>query len=202
MDAYCYYVAGVVGELLTELFCTHCDDVAARRERLKCLGISFGLGLQMTNILKDLWDDLDRGGCWLPRETFARHGFNLDDLRPGQTDPAFREGLREMIGVTRTHLENALNYTLLIPPKHRGVRQFCLWAIGMAVLTLRNLNQNPGFQSGREVKITRRTVWWVVAGSRLIGGNNYLLRKVFRHLTRGLPAHPASIPDRPAARDH
>ena len=56
MDRYCYYVAGVVGELLTELFCDHCPTLAPRHQELMLLAVSFGQGLQMTNILKDIWD--------------------------------------------------------------------------------------------------------------------------------------------------
>ncbi|MEQ8494776.1 MAG: squalene/phytoene synthase family protein, partial [Gammaproteobacteria bacterium] len=64
MDCYCYYVAGVVGEMLTTLFCDHCASLAARETELMHLAVSFGQGLQMTNILKDVWDDRARGACW------------------------------------------------------------------------------------------------------------------------------------------
>ena len=69
-DRYCYYVAGVVGEMLTELFCEHSGEIRDRRDDLLALGRSFGQGLQMTNILKDIWDDRKRGACWLPRDVF------------------------------------------------------------------------------------------------------------------------------------
>jgi farnesyl-diphosphate farnesyltransferase len=45
--------------------------------------------------------------------------------------------MRELVGVAHAHLRNALDYTLLIPGKETGIRRFCLWAIGLAVLTLR-----------------------------------------------------------------
>jgi len=44
LDAYCYYVAGVVGEMLTELFCVYSPEIEARREQLAPLAVSFGLG--------------------------------------------------------------------------------------------------------------------------------------------------------------
>ena len=34
--------------------------------------ISFGQGLQMTNILKDVWEDYEIGACWLPREILPK----------------------------------------------------------------------------------------------------------------------------------
>ena len=68
MDEYCYYVAGVVGEMLTELFCDYSSEINRNREHLMRLAVSFGQGLQMTNILKDTWEDRQRGACWLPRD--------------------------------------------------------------------------------------------------------------------------------------
>jgi farnesyl-diphosphate farnesyltransferase len=55
MDEYCYYVAGVVGEMLTELFCDYSDEINTNKDELMRLAVSFGQGLQMTNILKDIW---------------------------------------------------------------------------------------------------------------------------------------------------
>ena len=55
MDKYCYHVAGVVGEMLTDLFCYYSEEINHEREQLFELSTSFGQGLQMTNILKDIW---------------------------------------------------------------------------------------------------------------------------------------------------
>ena len=74
LDRYCYHVAGVVGEMLTELFCDYSAEIDAHREALLPLSVSFGQGLQMTNILKDVWDDRRRGACWLPRERLPGRG--------------------------------------------------------------------------------------------------------------------------------
>jgi hypothetical protein len=77
LDDYCYYVAGVVGEMLTELFCDYSPAIARHRPALSALSASFAQGLQMTNILKDVWEDRGRGACWLPQDVFARHGIIL-----------------------------------------------------------------------------------------------------------------------------
>ena len=71
LDDYCYYVAGVVGDMLTDLFCEYADRIARRRAELQRLAVSFAQGLQMTNILKDVWEDRSRGACWLPQEVFT-----------------------------------------------------------------------------------------------------------------------------------
>ena len=51
------------------------------------LAVSFGQGLQMTNILKDIWDDRQSGACWLPRSVFARGTMDLERLEAWHTQP-------------------------------------------------------------------------------------------------------------------
>jgi farnesyl-diphosphate farnesyltransferase len=187
LDAYCYHVAGVVGEMLCDLFCAHSPEVAKNREQLAALAVSFGQGLQMTNILKDIWDDKARNVVWLPRSVFDAQGFDLRELGLRKNDPAFRAGLHELIGVARGHLENALAYTLFIPKSEPGIRRFCLWALGMAVLTLRKIHANPYFTNGKEVKISRRAVRGVILASNLACTNDTALKMLFALAARGLP---------------
>jgi farnesyl-diphosphate farnesyltransferase len=192
LDDYCYYVAGVVGEMLVELFCGYSPTVARQREALNELATSFAQGLQMTNILKDQWEDRRRGACWLPREVFARHGIDVARLTPEHHDERFAAGLRELIGVAHAHLRNALTFTLLIPGNETGIRRFCLWAIGLAVLTLRKINANPGFVSGAQVKVTRKTVTATRVLTSVVIGNNWMLQRLFERAASGLPLAPDS----------
>ncbi len=189
LDRYCYYVAGVVGEMLTELFCNHSPAVAEQREALSELAVSFGQGLQMTNIIKDVWHDKERRVCWLPLAAF---GAGLDALAEGKMDGRFEAALQELIAAARGHLENALRYTLLIPASETGIRQFCLWALGMAVLTLRKIHRSRGyFSEGATIKISRNSVRATIAVSRAAGKSNAALRGIFRLLTASLPKPPA-----------
>src|SRR3984885_12647589 len=139
LDDYCYYVAGVVGQMLTELFCSYSAEISQHRTELHDLAVSFAQGLQMTNILKDVWEDRSRGACWLPQEVFTRHGVDLSHLTAQTGGNGFAAGMQELVGLAHAHLRNALEFTLLIPAKETGIRRFCLWAIGLAVLTLRNI---------------------------------------------------------------
>lgn len=184
---YCYFVAGVVGEMLTRLFCHYSAEIAVHKDLMMALSISFGQGLQMTNILKDLWDDYDRGVCWLPQDIFTATGFDLKDLRPGHDNPHFRAGFTHLIGIAQGHLRNALRYTLLIPAHEKGMRDFCLWALGMAILTLRKIHQNLDFTTSSEVKITRKAVKVTLVTSRLCRSSDTLLKTAFFLAERGLP---------------
>lgn len=187
MDAYCYFVAGVVGEMLTELFCDYSPEIDRHRDELMRLAVSFGQGLQMTNILKDIWDDQRREMCWLPRDVFARYGSDLASLTPGGEGDGFQRALGDLIGVARNHLANALRYTLLIPSHETGIRRFCLWALGMAVLTLRKINDHRSFRSGQEVKISRRSVKATILFTNMLTRHDALLRLLFRITARRLP---------------
>jgi len=193
LDSYCYYVAGVVGEMLTELFCEHSPAIAPRRAALRELATSFAQGLQMTNILKDQWEDRSRGACWLPREVFSARGVELAELAPGG-DERFAAGLTELVGVAHAHLRNAMSYALLIPPSETGIRRFCLWAIGLAVLTLQRINRNPRFTSGADVKVSHAAVALTCGCTNLAIRSNAVLSHLFDWAARGLPlAPPADV---------
>ncbi|MGH8428422.1 MAG: squalene/phytoene synthase family protein [Gammaproteobacteria bacterium] len=188
---YCYVVAGCVGEMLTRLFLEYRPDLGPRREELMRLAVSFGQCLQMTNILKDFWEDRAHGACWLPRNVFLAEGLDLAAVHPG--DERFARGYRRLLGLARAHDETALTYTLAIPAHETGLRNFCLWALYMAVLTQDKLLAHPGFARGDEVKISRRSVRLTVAWCRMAARSNLLLKVSFALLARRLPQ--ASIGD-------
>lgn len=198
MDRYCYFVAGVVGEMLTELFCDYSESIDSNRDQLMNLAVSFGQGLQMTNILKDIWDDQKRGMCWLPQEVFLEYGSDLHNLDGAGGDNDFQEALGQLLGVARSHLANALEYTLLIPPEETGIRRFCLWALGLAVLTLRKINDNRDFKDGKQVKISRRSVKGTVIVTNLFTGSDSMLKLLFKITSKRLPRYEITSMFNPA----
>ena len=198
LDDYCYYVAGVVGQMLTELFCGYSAEIGRHRAEMHELDVSFAQGLQMTNILKDVWEDRSRGACWLPQEVFSRHGIDLGQLAPGQADARFDAAMRELVGVAHVHLRNALSFTLLIPGKDAGIRRFCLWAIGLAVLTLRKITETPGFTAGKQVKVPRSAVVMTRITTNISVRNNWMLERLFDIAARGVPLAPPGTVRRPS----
>jgi farnesyl-diphosphate farnesyltransferase len=189
METYCYYVAGVVGEMLCKLFCAYSPQIELQRDELLALSVTFGQGLQMTNILKDIWDDHARGACWLPQDVFSRYDFDLSALEAGQNDKGFEQGLEELIGIAFHCLQQGLEYTLLIPRHETGIRKFCYWSIGMAVSTLARVNRKRDFSQGKQVRITRNNVRLTIATGKLATRSDFLLRLLFRIAGRGLPVN-------------
>ena len=187
LDRYCYHVAGVVGETITALLCDYSPQIDARRDRLLRLSTSFGQGLQMVNVLRDMWDDRHRGVCWLPRDVFRALGVDLSSLAAGRPGPEFVAGLLGLVGVARKHLAAALQFTLLIPARETGIRRFLLWTLGMAVLTLRRIHARLDFVHGDDVKISRRDVRATVLVTSALVRSDAALRSLFDAMTRHLP---------------
>ena len=176
LDQYCYVVAGVVGEMLTELFCEHCSEIDSRKEALEKLAASFGQGLQMTNILKDIWDDKREGRCWLPKNLFDSMNLDLDDFEGATRSPDFRPVMLQLTTTALAHLDNAVEYTLLIPRRHTGIRLFCLLAVGMAYATLNRVAQVSEFSSDYQPKISRSTVRGIMLAAPVVCRSNSLTR--------------------------
>jgi farnesyl-diphosphate farnesyltransferase len=107
--------------------------------------------------------------------------------------------MRELVAVAHGHLRNALDYTLLISSQEAGIRRFCLWAIGLAVLTLQKINRNPEFTEGAQVKVSRKAVAMTRILTDAAGRSDWLLRRLFDYAARGLPLTRIGASRRPYA---
>jgi phytoene synthase len=79
---YCYRVAGAVGLACIEVF--GYTDVRARD-----YAVNLGVALQLTNIMRDLRTDAERGRIYLPLDEIRRFGYSEDELARGRYTPAF-----------------------------------------------------------------------------------------------------------------
>ena len=161
LERYCYFVAGTVGRLLTELFCLVLPAAsAAERAALEELGVSFGIGLQLVNIVKDAADDIARGACFLPKQLAAEAGVELAELLA----PERRGQALSVIGAlcerARHHLERAKRYTELWPlPEGAAMRLFCAVPLALALGTLDQVERGDrALRSGPAPKMSREAV--------------------------------------------
>ena len=194
LKRYCYCVAGVVAEMLAELFCDYSPAIDSRREELFARADAYGQGLQMTNILKDIWKDRRSGACWLPRSVFDAAGCDLRALSAGQRHPGFDRGVAELVAITRDYLAEGLRFILLIPARETGIRRHLLWTLALSVLTLRRLHAAPGFRRGQEVKLPRTSIRAALLLTSGLARSDAALRLLFAAATRGLPR---TAPPRP-----
>lgn len=100
LDRYCYRVAGVVGLMMTHVF-------GYRSERCLPNALALGTAMQLTNILRDVAEDLRMGRVYLPRDELARFGVGEDQLAEGRVDDAFRALMRFQIDRARRYYEEA-----------------------------------------------------------------------------------------------
>jgi len=79
---YCYRVASVVGLTCLKIF-------GARAPEAQTYAVNLGVAFQLTNILRDLKPDGERGRIYLPAEDLARFGYGEQDLLAGAYTPKF-----------------------------------------------------------------------------------------------------------------
>src|SRR5690606_33710995 len=166
LERYCYYVAGTVGHLLTDLFAhemgmeLESPHVIALRDRAE----GFAMGLQLTNILKDVTDDFARGVSFIPRYECARQGFSVSRLTDPEVRAQAHAAASPIFDIARARLDDALEYSLAIPAEHPQIRLFCLLPLWMAARTLVLARGNDAmFIAGAPVKITRAEVESLIA---------------------------------------
>jgi len=91
-------------------------DPAVAREPARQLGLAF----QLTNFIRDVGEDLDRGRIYLPLKDLARFGVTPDDLRARPVTPAIRELLAFEVARARSHYAAAATGIPLLAPASRA----------------------------------------------------------------------------------
>jgi phytoene synthase len=81
---YCRRVASAVGLICIRIF-------GCRNPRASDYALNLGIALQLTNILRDIKDDLQRGRVYVPLEDLQRFGCTVDDLRAAATSAQVRQ---------------------------------------------------------------------------------------------------------------
>jgi phytoene synthase len=97
---YCYRVAGVVGLMCIEIF-------GYRNPKAKDYAVNLGVALQLTNIMRDVRVDAERGRIYLPQEELARFGYTEEELLRGAYTPTFVELMRFSAARARRYFQNA-----------------------------------------------------------------------------------------------
>jgi farnesyl-diphosphate farnesyltransferase len=176
LDRYIYSVAGCVGDFWTRLTQAHIPALAGwDTERMAATGVRFGKGLQLTNVLKDLPRDLQRGRCYIPRTLLQPAGLAPEDLLKPDRLPAFRPVLLQLIALALDHLDQGWLYTLAIPRREVRLRLACMWPILLAVHTLRQVAASPTLLNPAMIlKVPRRQVYGILALTTLTAACGYV----------------------------
>ena len=110
---YCYQVASAVG-----LICIHIfgfKDVRARTH-----AIDLGLAMQLTNISRDVKEDLEFGRIYLPQDELARFGYSEDDLLSGKVNDAFKSLMHFQTQRARAYFQSGFQLLPYLNPRSRA----------------------------------------------------------------------------------
>jgi farnesyl-diphosphate farnesyltransferase len=138
LDRYTYMVAGCVGEFWTRMCVLHLPELRSWDAQAMCrLGVRFGKGLQLVNVLRDMPRDLRIGRCYLPVRDPER-----------LLDPASFESIRgrysAWLDAAAGHLQAGWEYTMAYPPSLWRLRLACAWPILLGLKTIARLRSgNP-----------------------------------------------------------
>ena len=171
LDTYIYYVAGCVGEFWTEMMCAHLPSLARwDKHEMAKIGIRFGKGLQLTNVLKDVARDLQRGRCYLPATLLGEAKLEPKDLLQKEKLASLKPILRILIASARGHLDQGWRYTMAVPRREVRLRLACMWPILFAGETLQLVSASPDLLDPTvNVKMTRGHVYRLMALTSLTG---------------------------------
>jgi len=100
LRAYCYKVAGVVGLIMLRIFGHSAREAVNHAADL-------GIAMQLTNILRDIKEDYQRGRIYLPRDEIAKFGISEDQIAQGKVDENLISFLKFQIKRARGFYDNS-----------------------------------------------------------------------------------------------
>lgn len=154
VNTYCFFVAGLVGELLTNLLQAHSRDLHLQKN-IYLKAHHFGLFLQKINLLKDQNEDKKQGRFLVPeREKF------LSSLLQ--------------------NAKNSIDYIRLIPVAEKEFRLFCAWSLFLGLSSLAFIEVS--FLSGLMNKIPRAVTEKILAQVETIIENDQKLLELFNSM--------------------
>lgn len=164
LDRYTYLVAGCVGEFWTGLMCAHRHALSGwDAGKMAEVGVRFGKGLQLTNIVKDVAHDLRRGRCYIPEPLLQEAGLKPTDLLDQANRARFQPVLRKLVKMAVEHLDQGWLYTMAIPRWEVRLRLSCMWPILSAGESLKLVQSSPQLLNPSvTVKIPRSTVYQIM----------------------------------------
>lgn len=173
LDRYTYMVAGCVGEFWTKMCVAHLPALGGWNvEEMSLLGVRFGKGLQLVNILRDIPKDLRIGRCYL---LVSQPAALLDPKNFETIRPVYAQWLDTALA----HLNAGWQYTMRIPRSEFRLRLACIWPIWIGLMTIARLRHENPLDPARRIKISRSEIYGVMARSLLASRSDEALNQSF-----------------------
>ena len=132
---YCYGVASVVGLICIEVF--EYTDPAAREH-----AVDIGLAMQLTNIMRDIKEDAQRGRIYIPLDEIVSFGYSEQELLEGSVTEAFKELMSFQAARAREYFESGKRLMPLLSPDSRACPATLVGVYG----TILNRIEASGFE--------------------------------------------------------
>jgi farnesyl-diphosphate farnesyltransferase len=192
LDEYMYYVAGTVGHMLTSLFTFFSKKITPTLYRkLEFFSESFGKGLQMVNIIRDMAGDLKRGQSYIPDEILQKYQLTRQTIFEAQNSKNAELLFDELIQTAVNHLDKALAYVVLIPKEETRIRLFCLLPIFWAMQTLSVIQENSlNLLTAEKVKISRKVILTEFYKSLILTFSNRLTVRHYNKIRKNISVQP------------
>ena len=196
---YCYYVAGTVGYLLTDLWYEHSPSVDLETyETLQKTCAAFGEGLQTVNILKDIaWDVEHENSIYIPQQSLVAHGSSHEHLLNPDYLSNNHAAIKSLVELAWSDLDQAAQYILSVPKAAIPIRMFCILPLVFAYGTLRDVTHSTAMlHANGNVKISRAEVKSLIMVGPIAVLSNHLIRWLIEQV-RHQPFLLGVKPDRP-----
>jgi farnesyl-diphosphate farnesyltransferase len=173
LDEYTYLVAGCVGEFWTRLGFRHYPAFANRvPDEMARLGVEYGKGLQLINVLRDAGADRKANRCYLPAEELAY--------------ASFAEVIARWLAKAEKQLTSGIDYCSALTNWRVRFATALPALIGARTLAL--LREAGPVALERKIKVSRQQVRRILAAGLLAAASPTALRILFQRLLAA-PAH-------------
>lgn len=149
---YCYKVASVVG--LTCIRVWGAGSTGQAQKMAEYRGIAF----QLTNILRDVVEDAQRGRCYLPEDELDRFGVTLQSITDKEASPAFDRFMRFQIERARGYYDMSNGLEVMLDKQCRSTA----WALRSIYEGLLNrIAADPGAVLKKRVRLSTGAKVWI-----------------------------------------
>ena len=156
--SYCYRVASTVGLVCIDIY-GHESTTAARE-----FAESWGIFMQLTNIIRDVEEDAERDRIYLPLEDLERFGITEDDIMSGRrllNHPGWKPFVKEYCTRVKSYRDKAFKLLPLLPKQSR-YSPAAMMAFYSSIL--RRIERSGGDVFTERVKLSKAEKLTVAAG--------------------------------------
>ncbi len=161
LEEYCWYAAGTVGKLVTNLLAE--DASPERQHTMREHAEAFALLLQLVNVAKDVGDDYrEENNVYLPAEWLYEAGISPEEVSDPEAAGAVGTVVERVVDRASGYLDGAQQYLMAMPETQGNT--LSAWAIPklLAVGTIRELRKHPEAVVDGDVKVPRSEVYALI----------------------------------------